>query len=114
MKPRLYLSAPCSGYEDSERDEYFNKWQRYFESFGYTVFNPRRNGLDSSATWTEHMRRDIAELCSCDILVRISETASPGVNLEVLVALELNLKLVSYDEVLRYYNDAVKLDYLLS
>lgn len=114
MKPRLYLSAPCSGYEDAERDEYFGKWQKYFESFGFSVFNPRKNGLNPSQNWTEHMKKDLAELCKSDFIVRISAAASRGVCLELHVANELAIPVITFDEIIRCNSNAEKLEYLFS
>ncbi len=114
MAKRIYLSAPCTGYDDAEIDEYFGKWQRYFESFGYTVFNPRKNGLPKSCSWIEHMRKDISELCKCDVLVCLTKERSKGVLLEIDTAQRLGLLVVTYDQVMRCKHKAKDLDFLLS
>ena len=111
---KIYLSDPCSGYNEQERDDFFEGWEEYFRRFGFDVFNPRKNGLPRSSSWAEHMRVDIAQLCSCDVLVRLSDYSSKGVKLELHVAKQLGIKIVDYDQVERCIGDIDKLKYLFS
>ena len=111
---KVYLSDPCTGRDEDERDATFQIWESFFEVNGLSVFNPRKNGLPRSSSWQEHMRKDIAELCGCDFLVRLSGYTSRGVKFEEEVAKILGIKIVYYDEIERCGEDKSKFDYLFT
>lgn len=65
-KKKIYLSAPITGRNRQEREEYFAEAEDYFKSRGWRVFNPLKNGVPVDAPYWEHMKKDIAELLKCD------------------------------------------------
>jgi hypothetical protein len=65
MKKRICLSGPMTGLPDYNRPA-FMEAERELIAAGYDVINPARNGLPESATWQQHMRRDIVMLMEAD------------------------------------------------
>jgi hypothetical protein len=65
MSKRIYLSGPMSGLPDYNRPAFFEA-ERQLIAAGYAVISPARNGLPESATWQQHMRRNIAMLIEAD------------------------------------------------
>lgn len=64
---KVYLSFPISHFDIEERREFAEKREKILtEVYGYEVVNPLKNGLDASAHWREHMKRDVQLLLECD------------------------------------------------
>ena len=101
MKTKVYLSDPCTGYDREERERTFGSYEGLFVKLGFEVFNPLKNGLDPHASWSEHMRKDLAVLTECGTLLRLSGRRSPGVDLELQVAAALGIKVVTSDQLMR-------------
>lgn len=112
MKTKVYLSDPCTGYERKERERTFGSYEGLLAKLGFEVFNPLKNGLGADASWSEHMRKDLAALTECGTLLRLSGRRSPGVDLELQVAAALDIKVVTSDQFLRTTLDG--LDSLLT
>lgn len=66
-KKRIYLSAPITGRDRQERENYFTEVEEWAKSNGLAVFNPLHNGLAADAPYTMHMKKDITELLKCDM-----------------------------------------------
>lgn len=66
-KKRIYLSAPITGRDRQERENYFAEVEDWAKSNGLAVFNPLHNGLAPDAPYTQHMKKDITELMKCDM-----------------------------------------------
>lgn len=65
---KIYLSAPISGYNPEERQEYFQQLEDNAQSCGFEVFNPMKNGLPETATYDEHLAFDLEQLADCDAI----------------------------------------------
>lgn len=66
-KKRIYLSAPITGRDRQERENYFAEVEDWAKSNGLAVFNPLHNGLAADAPYQQHMKKDITELMKCDM-----------------------------------------------
>lgn len=90
MKKRIYIAGKMSGLPDYNRPA-FNKVAKRIRGYGYEVFNPAevkiidgtRENHYQEGSWGDYMRRDIAELMSCDMVVALPGwTSSPGACIE--------------------------------
>ena len=85
--PRIYLSGPITGYDIEERKRYFESIEKGFEMAGFEVVNPLKNGLPESATYKEHIKKDIELLLTCDYIVILPDSdKSKGAKLEQHIA----------------------------
>jgi hypothetical protein len=64
---RIYISLPISHYDLEERKEYAEKVERALSQF-YEVVNPLKNGIDEQEHWSVHMKKDIQDLLTCDVI----------------------------------------------
>lgn len=69
MMKRIYISAPISGYDLTERRRLFSNVEAVLLRYGYAVSNPMENGLPADATTREHLRADFRMLLDCDAMV---------------------------------------------
>lgn len=67
MKPRIYISGPISGHDIEERRQAFKEVKLMLEAQGWTVFNPKENGLPEDSPTKRHMLRDLSVLTNEDI-----------------------------------------------
>lgn len=92
MKKRIYLSGPMSGLPDYNRPAFFQA-ERQLIAAGYDVINPARNGLPESATWEQHMRRDIVMMMEADgVALLHGWHGSRGANIEDDLAVRLGIQ----------------------
>lgn len=84
---KVYISAPISGHDLTERHEAFAKWALEVACEGYVAVNPMMNDLPDEAPYTEHMKADIRMLLDCDAMVApVRWRCSKGCTLEARVA----------------------------
>lgn len=69
---KIYISAPISGYDLTERKALFSQMEDILAEEGYKPVNPFSNPLPDSAPYTEHLKQDIKLLLDCDGMVRPS------------------------------------------
>lgn len=84
---KIYISAPISGYNLTERKAFFSQIEGRLAEEGYKPVNPFNNALPDSAPYTEHLKQDIKLLLDCDGMVRPSRwRKSKGCEIEARVA----------------------------
>lgn len=94
-KNKIYICGPISGYAIEERKEKFEKLEKALASLGYEVVNPLRNGLPVDAPYSEHMKRDIANLLQCDYIYILQDwEQSEGAKLERRIALRCGIHII--------------------
>lgn len=94
---KIYLAGPMTGYKDLNFPLFHSEAAR-LRAMGYEVVNPAEINSDQSATWTDCMRQDIAELVKCQGVAMLPGwTTSKGARLEVQIAsnLEMPTKMAS-------------------
>ena len=90
---RVYLSGPISGITRDEAVRRFRGAQSKWESLGYSVVNPLRNGLPYDADWRRQMAVDLCNLSSCDTVYMLDGwQSSDGACLELMCALTRNIR----------------------
>lgn len=95
-KPKIYISGPMSGKVDLNRHA-FESVQQALELLGFETINPHCNGLPQSASYNEHLVKDIELLLTCDSIYLIPGwTDSDGAQIECFVADNRGLRVFSY------------------
>lgn len=106
IKPKIYISAPFSGYDLKERRESFARWARVLLNAGCEPVNPLENGLPEDAPYKEHIKADIKLLMECDGFVLDNRwICSRGCKCEVAVAEACELTMIG-----RIKNGELELD----
>lgn len=86
-KKKIYISAPISGYDLTERKALFSQIEDILAEEGYKPVNPFNNPLPDSAPYTDHLKQDIKLLLDCDGIVRpVRWRISKGVEIEKRIA----------------------------
>lgn len=94
--PRIYVAGPMTGLPGLNFDA-FHSAARTLRAVGHTVINPAEINPDTTMSWHECMRRDIAALVTCShILMLPGWQTSKGATLEHHIAERLGL--VIWDE----------------
>jgi hypothetical protein len=100
-KPCLYVSGPMSGYDECNFPA-FNEAAGYLRSLGHPVVNPADFGADPGVRWADCLKRDLVVLIHCEAVVTLDGwEKSNGARLEVHVATELGIPVVSFAGVKR-------------
>jgi len=90
---KIYLAGPMTGLPDFNFPAFHALAYRLRER-GLTVVNPAEVNPDQAMSWAECMRRDIAELVTCDAIALLPGwQKSKGALLEHHIAERLELKL---------------------
>jgi hypothetical protein len=88
---RIYISGPMTGLKDLNFPA-FNAEAQRLRAMGHDVVNPAEINPDSAMTWAQCMRRDIAELTTCDTLAMLPGWQnSSGAQLEMHFAHRLGM-----------------------
>ena len=83
---RIYCAGPMTGYKDKNFPA-FNKAAEELRELGWEVINPVDINPDPEADWHECMRKDIAELVTCDAIFMLNGWAdSSGATKEHTIA----------------------------
>ncbi len=94
---RLYLSGPMSGIENFNYPAFHAKAAQLREA-GFDVVNPAEITTDTTASWEDCLRQDIAELVTCTgIHLLPGWENSKGAKLELYIATALGMT-VTHDE----------------
>lgn len=79
----------------------FNRVAALLRQSEYFVFNPAEHGCDPEYSWADYMRMNIADLVKADLVATLPNWKnSKGARLEVHIAKELDMPVVSYSELL--------------
>lgn len=98
-KPKVYISGPITGRDEKEYKNDFNSTELWLTGLGYDVVNPISDGIIEGWGWSDYMRRDIKQLCSCDYIYFIKGWEnSKGCCLEYNIAFQLGIKILCLDE----------------
>lgn len=96
-KPKIYISAPITGYDLDERRKQFAKWAQVLIDAGCEPVNPMDKDLPDEAPYREHMKEDISLLLDCDGYVISNRfTQSQGCQVEDAVAFACGIEFVGY------------------
>ena len=97
----IYISGPISGYDIFERRRAFNdaakKVRQFYADKGeeVAIFTPTCNGLPLTASYAEHMRKDIATLTESHLIYFMPEwEKSRGCRLEFEVSQTLSIPIL--------------------
>lgn len=96
---KIYISGPISGIPEDRVREVFAQAEKQIEAFGHEPVNPLNNGLDASATWEEHMARDVYMLLGCDAIYLLKNWGnSQGARIEANIATERGMEVIHQPE----------------
>jgi len=96
---RIYISGPMTGIPEQNYPA-FNAEAMRLRGLGYDVVNPADINPDPKTKWHECMRRDLAELLTCDALALMDGwQKSAGAHLEMHVAHRVGMEIVIAKEV---------------
>lgn len=96
-KPKIYISAPITGYDLEERRKSFAKWAQIIINAGCEPVNPMEKNIPDDAPYVEHMKADINLLLDCDgYILSTVWTASKGCRCENAVAEACDVELVGF------------------
>jgi len=91
---KIYVAGPMTGIEDLNFPAFHAEALR-LRAAGHTVVNPAEVNPDKSASWTDCMRADIAELVKCDAIRLLPGWEwSKGATLEEHIAKRLGLRVI--------------------
>jgi hypothetical protein len=89
---RLYLAGPMTGIKDLNFPA-FHRAAASLRASGYEVVNPAEINCDPTAGWAFCMRKDIAELVTCEAIGLLPGwEKSRGAKLEHHIATQLGMK----------------------
>lgn len=90
---KIYISGAISGIPVQTVTKQFKKGEDEIRDKGHEPINPLNNGLESSASWIDHMRADIKMLLDCDaIYMLVGWADSRGAIIEKQLAQNLGMK----------------------
>ena len=92
---RIYIAGPMTGLPELNFPA-FNAEAKRLRSLGFDVVNPAEVNPDHSMPWAECMRRDIAELVTCDAIRLLPGwKSSKGATLEHHIAERLGMAVMT-------------------
>lgn len=94
LPKRVYISGAISGRNKGATAHKFAQAERYITALGFVPVNPLKNGLPATATWEQHMKKDIALLGTCSRVLMLSDwEESKGARQELKEAIKQNKKI---------------------
>jgi hypothetical protein len=98
---RIYIAGPMTGLPDFNYPA-FNAEAARLRALGYEVENPAENPEPPCKSWLGYMRLALAQLVTCDTVANLPNYgASKGAKIEVQLALDLGLKVMSSAKILQ-------------
>jgi hypothetical protein len=95
MKEKIYISGPITGCHLEDVYRRFSAWRDKLNADGYEAVIPTENGLPPTATWEEHMQRDIQLLQGCDAIFMLDGwEKSRGCRIEFNIAVEAKIPII--------------------
>ena len=95
QKKKIYISGAISDCEPEDVQAKFNQAKEQVKAFGHTPVSPTENGLPTTASWREHMAKDIAMLFDCDAVYALTDhDTSKGARIELFIANELCMEII--------------------
>lgn len=96
---RIYISGRITGLPFRIAVKRFAVAARRLSEIGHHPVNPIDNGLHRDATWTEHMRADLATLRHCDgVCMLRGWERSRGAQIERRAALKRGMPIYTFSE----------------
>ncbi len=96
---KIYLSGPMTGLADFNFPA-FNAEATRLRAMGHDVVNPAELNPDTETPWHQCMRRDLAEMLTCDTLVLLDGwKKSASAHLEMHVAHRVGMQILFAREV---------------
>ena len=94
LTKRVYISGAVSGRNKGATAHKFAQAERYITALGFVAVNPLKNGIPATATWEQHMKKDIALLGTCSRVLMLPDwEESKGARRELKEAIEQNKKI---------------------
>lgn len=101
-KDVVYIAGPMSKKPALNYPAFYGAEALLRERFGCTVLNPARHG--HGLKYEEYIRRGLADVESANVIVLLPGwNHSPGAIMELARAIQLNLKIVLFEDVEREY-----------
>lgn len=98
MKKKIYIAGKVTGLSQTECTVNFGLAQEAIEKLGHEAINPLLVVNDWKAKWDFAMRKCIAALMECDMILMLDNYHdSPGARIELDLAKRLNIP-VAYEE----------------
>ncbi|GIZ10004.1 DUF4406 domain-containing protein [Flavobacterium sp. UMI-01] len=92
MKQKIYIAGKVTGLPQEECTMNFDVAQAAIEKIGYEAVNPLKVVNDWNASWEVAMRKCIAALMECDLILMLDNyTNSPGARIELDLAKRLGI-----------------------
>jgi hypothetical protein len=96
---RIYVSGPMTGLPEFNFPA-FNAEAARLAAMGFDVVNPATLNPDTTTTWQQCMRNDIAALVTCDTIAMLPGWEySSGANLELHIASRVGITIVNAREI---------------
>jgi chromosomal replication initiation ATPase DnaA len=103
---KVYISGQISGMPIEQAESNFRTAEKEVVAMGHEPVNPFNNGLPHTATWAEHMIKDIEMLMGCDaIYLQSNWKTSKGARIELNIADEMGLTIINKREL--YQSDRI-------
>jgi len=81
---KVYVSGAITGLPSQQVEEKFRRAERRLRRGGMSPVCPLDNGLEASAEWRCHMRRDLEMLAACDAIYMLEDwRQSRGARIEL-------------------------------
>lgn len=85
---KVYVSGAITGLPSQQVEEKFRRAERRLRRGGMRPVCPIDNGLEASAEWRCHMRRDLEMLAACDAIYMLDDwRQSRGAQIELRMAM---------------------------
>ena len=95
MQRKIYISGPITGHNPDKVAERFATAKKTFDGTDYTPVSPLENGLPESATYDEHMIRDLEMLAECEAIYMLNGWGrSKGCKIEFASAVSQNKTII--------------------
>ena len=95
MARKIYISGPISGHNPDIVRVRFATAMKAFENGPFEPVSPLENGLPDTATYDEHMLRDLEMLSECSAIYMLKGWRySRGARLEFKIAKNLGFKII--------------------
>jgi hypothetical protein len=100
---RIYICGAMTGRPDLNKPA-FHAAARQLRAAGFDAVNPAEICPDAAAHWAECMRKDIAQLVTCDAIALLPDSEeSRGAKLERQIATALGMPVIPLAEFVREF-----------